>query len=149
MVSISATAGVRQRTPHPSRLAGAAALAAVVAVGIDALLALIGRSVFSVPASFTQFDPISYISLTVIGVIGASIGWAIIAAKAKDPGKLLFRLAVIVVPVTWLADAALLVAGESPIGVVILMIMHIGVGTITYFALSRIAPPRSSVAVTD
>jgi hypothetical protein len=142
MVSEHVTAGVRSRTPHPGRLAVAAVLSIVVANLVNALLALIGWSVFNVPDDFDQFQPAAYVILTVFGVIGASIAWAIIAAKSKNPVTLLYRLALIVVPVTLLADVALLVGGASPAGVIVLMIMHATVGVITYYALTRIAPAR-------
>jgi hypothetical protein len=125
------------------RLVGAAVLAAVVAGLVDAALAAIGVSVFSVPAGFSQFNPGAYLSLTVLGVIGASIAWAIIAARAKNPASLLYRLAIIVVPLTLLADVVLLVTGQPPVGVVMLMLMHAGVGAITYLSLTRIAPASS------
>jgi hypothetical protein len=133
---------VQHRIPNPLRLIVAAVLAVVVAGLVDAALAAIGVSLLSVPADFHQFQPSAYLTLTVPGVIAATIVWVIVAAKAKNPTALLRRLAIIVVPVTWVADVALLVTGQSPLGVVVLMVMHAGVGVITYLSLTRIAPAR-------
>ncbi|MFF1823693.1 DUF6069 family protein [Kribbella sp. NPDC058245] len=142
MTTLSAADGVRTRSPHPGKLAGAAVLAIVAASLINTLLALIGRSVFSVPDDFKGFQPGAYIFLTVIGIAGATVAWSAIAAKAAKPVELLRKLAVIIVPVSMLADVALLVTGQSPVGVVVLAVMHVVVGLAAYFALTRIAPPR-------
>jgi hypothetical protein len=140
--ALSAVDGSRTRSPHPGKLAGAAVLAIVVASLGNTLLALIGKSAFSVPDDFRGFQPGAYIFLTFIGIVGASVAWAAIAAKAAKPVDLLRKLAVIIVPVSMLADIALLVAGESPAGVAVLLVMHVVVGATAYYALTRIAPPR-------
>jgi hypothetical protein len=142
VTTLSAVDGVRTRSPHPGKLAGAAVLAIVAATLINTLLALIGRSVFSVPNDFQGFQPVAYISLTTLGIVGASVAWSAIAAKSAKPVDLLRKLAVIIVPVSMLADVALLVAGQSPVGVVVLALMHGVVGLTAYLALTRIAPPN-------
>ncbi|HEX3783839.1 MAG TPA: DUF6069 family protein [Pseudonocardiaceae bacterium] len=143
MVDTTVSAASRQHAPQLGRIFGAAAVAAVAASLVDALLALIGRSVFSVPATFSQFNPPFYVSLTVFGVIGASVAWAVVTRRAENPVALLRRLALIVVPVTLLADLVLIADHQPPLGAVTLMVMHIGVGVITYMSLTRIAPPRA------
>ncbi|NEA35732.1 DUF6069 family protein [Streptomyces sp. SID13031] len=142
MTTLSTVGGVRTRSPHPGKLACAAVLAIVVASLGNALLALIGKSAFSVPGDFKGFQPGAYIFLTVISIVGASVAWSAIAAKAAKPVALLRKLAVIIVPVSMLADVALLVTGQSPAGVAVLLVMHVVVGLAAYFALTRIAPPR-------
>lgn len=142
VADIPAGVAVQHRIPQPLRLILAAVLAVVVSGLADAALAAIGVSVLSVPAGFTQFQPSAYLTLTVPGVIAASIVWVIVAAKAKEPTALLRRLAIIVVPLTLVADVALLVTGQPPLGVVVLMLMHAAVGVITYQSLIRIAPAR-------
>jgi hypothetical protein len=142
MATLSAADGVRTRSPHPAKLVGAAVLAIVVASLGNTLLALIGKSTFSVPDDFKGFQPGAYVFLTFIGIVGASIAWAVIATRAAKPVELLRKLAVIIVPVTMLADIALLVAGQSPAGVAVLLIMHVVVGLAAYYTLTRIAPPR-------
>lgn len=140
----TATPG-RQRSPQPARLALAAVLSIVVASLLDTLLAVIGRSVFSVPSDFPAYQPVAYIMLTVVGIVGASIAWNLIASKAQNPTALLHRLAVIIVPVSMLADLALLFGGSSVLGVFTLMVMHVAVGVPAYYALTRLAPPRPAV----
>ncbi|WP_405061680.1 DUF6069 family protein [Kribbella sp. NBC_01505] len=142
MTTLSAADGLRTRSPHPGRLAGAAVLAIVVASLGNTLLALIGKAAFSVPDDFKGFQPVAYVSLTFFGIVGASVAWSVIAAKAAKPVDLLRRLAVIVVPVSMLADIALLVTGQSPAGVAVLIVMHVVVGLAAYFSLTRIAPAR-------
>jgi hypothetical protein len=136
---------LRTRSPQLLRLAGAAVVAIIAATIVNYVITLIGVGLLSVPAAFPAYQATSYIALTVIGVVGASVAWTIIAAKAKDPVGLLRKLALIIVPVSMLMDVALLVAGMSVIGVLTLLIMHVTVGAIAYYSLTRIAPPRPAV----
>jgi len=142
MASASAVDGIRSRAPGLGRLAGAGLVAVVVASVVNTLLALAGTAVFGVPDDFKGFQPAAYVSLTFFGVVGASVAWSLIAARAAQPVELLRRLAMIIVPVTMLADLALLLSGQSPAGVALLAVMHVVVGLSAYVALTRLAPPR-------
>ncbi|WP_405061677.1 DUF6069 family protein [Kribbella sp. NBC_01505] len=142
MTTVPAVAGLRSRAPQFAKLAGAAVLAVVVACSVNTLLALIAKAVFSVPDDFKGFQPVAYVSLTFLGIVGASVAWSLIAARAAKPVELLGKLALIIVPVTMLADLALLLSGQSPAGVAVLALMHVVVGVSAYTSLTRLAPPR-------
>ncbi|TDD44393.1 hypothetical protein E1263_40840 [Kribbella antibiotica] len=142
MATVSAVGGSRSRAPQVGRVAGAAVLAVVVASVVNAALALIGTAALSVPDDFKGFQPVAYVSLTFFGIAGAAVAWSLIAARAAEPVELLRRLALIIVPVTMLADLALLLSGQSPAGVALLVVMHVVVGLTAYFSLTRLAPAR-------
>ncbi|MFI5730845.1 DUF6069 family protein [Kribbella sp. NPDC051587] len=142
MAGVSAVDGLSLRSAGLGRLMGAGVLAVVVASLVNTLLALVGQGVLGVPDDFKGFQPAAYVSLTFFGIAGASVAWALISARAARPVGLLRRLALIIVPVSMLADLALLLTGQSPAGVAVLVVMHVVVGLSAYLSLTRIAPPR-------
>ncbi|WP_143086959.1 hypothetical protein [Lentzea flaviverrucosa] len=127
--------------PRLRQVVAAAAVAATASVATNALLALIGVTVFPVPADYQAFRPQAYAFRTVIGVIAAAFIWMIVARKPGNPAVLLRRLSVVVVGVSLRPDIAMLVTRDSVIGALTLMIMLVVVGVITHHALLRNARP--------
>jgi hypothetical protein len=111
----------------------------------DIVLAAIGQAAFTVPASFDKFSFASYSLLTVAGIAGATATWGAVTRLSSRPRWLLTRLAALVSALFLIPDFLLLGTPANPAGpVLILMLMHLAIAVITYTALIRIAPVRSS-----
>ena len=128
--------------PQPSW--GRWVLASVVSVlgslAVDALLVAVGEAVFPTTKGFAHFQFADYSKLTVIGVVVACVAWPVVTRLSSRPRRLFLRLAVLVTLVLLLPDVYILVQGEEPRGVVVLMAMHLAIALVTYNTLVRIAP---------
>jgi hypothetical protein len=123
--------------------AGLIAAAASLAAGVA--LASIGQAAFAVPASFGKFSFGTYALLTVLCVAGATATWAAVTRLCSRPRWLLTRLAALVTALFLIPDFLLLGTPGNPAGpVAILMLMHLAIAVITYTALVKIAPARST-----
>ena len=81
-----------------------------------------------------------YATLTVVGALGACIGWPIILSISSAPRWLLLRLAVLATLILWLPDVWVLSQGQSVRAVLVLMVMHVAIAVVTYNALVHLAP---------
>jgi hypothetical protein len=131
-----------QRLSHlPSlpRIALAGVASIVATLVADAVLVAIGRAVFDPPGWFGPFHFGSYAPLTVLGVVGATVGWAILVQVSSRPRWVLWRAAIVVTVVLLIPDFVILPSNPTG-GVVTLMVMHITIAVVTYWALLSIAP---------
>lgn len=131
---------------HRQPLYGRVVLATLVSLGgsllADAVLVVIGQSVFPSTKGYAHFQFSDYGKLTVIGVIIACIAWPIVTRVSSLPRWLFFRLAIVVTLVLWLPDLYILAQGQPPKAVGFLMLMHLAIALVTYNALVHIAPVR-------
>ncbi|HET9689774.1 MAG TPA: DUF6069 family protein [Acidimicrobiales bacterium] len=134
--------------PGAPRWAAATVIALVGSVVADWVVATVTVAVVPSTSGYQHFRASDYIGLTVIGVLAACVGWPVVTRACSHPRWLFSRLAVLVSAVLLLPDVALLVQGQPVAAVVGLMVMHVAIGVVTYFALTRIAPERSDAAVT-
>jgi len=135
-------------SPHqPSRtrvlLASGVALAGAIAV--DVIAVALGTRWFPSTRGFVHFRPEDYVLLTILGVAAACAAWPAVTRISSAPRWVFLRVAVVVTLVLWLPDLWILLRGESPAGVGVLMVMHLGIAVVTYNALVRLAPPGSAV----
>jgi uncharacterized protein DUF6069 len=131
--------------PARRRVMAAGLIAAAASLAADAALASIGQAAFAVPASFGKFSFGTYALLTVLGVAGATATWAAVTRLCSRPRWLLTRLAALVTALFLIPDFLLLGTPGNPAGpVAILMLMHLAIAVITYTALVKIAPARST-----
>lgn len=131
--------------PARRRVIAAGLIAAAASLAADVTLASIGQAAFAVPASFGKFSFVTYALLTVLGVAGATATWAVVTRLCSRPRWLLTRLAALVTALFLIPDFLLLGTPGNPAGpVVILMLMHLAIAVITYAALVKIAPSRST-----
>ncbi|MHB1501745.1 MAG: DUF6069 family protein [Candidatus Dormibacteria bacterium] len=138
---------------HDQPLARRVALATVVAVVgslvANTILVGIGTTIFPATKGFAHFRISDYGTLTAIGVMLACMSWPVVTRISSVPQWLFLRTAMVVMLVLWLPDLWILLHGEPPAAVLVLMLMHLAVALITYPALVKLAPvgPKSEPAV--
>ncbi len=106
------------------------------------VLALGATAMFPNLAGYQHFQFGDYSRLTIIGVIGACIGWPVVTWFTSSARRLYLWLAIIVDVVSLAPDAWILHQGQPPLGVATLIAMHIALGIVTYPAMVFIAPQR-------
>jgi len=128
--------------PQPSwaRWALASVVAVVGSLVADALLVVLGKAVFPGTKHFVHFQFSDYGKLTVVGVVVACVGWPVVTRVSSLPRWVFLRAAVAVTLVLLVPDVYIWHNGESPHGVLVLMVMHVAIALVTYNALVRIAP---------
>jgi hypothetical protein len=128
------------RQPSAGRVAAASIVSVAGSLAVDALLVLIGTAVFPATRGYVHFRFSDYAKLTVIGVVIACLAWPIVTRISSSPRWLFAWMAVLVTLVLWLPDLYLLVRGQPPRAVAVLMAMHLAIALVTYNSLVRIAP---------
>jgi hypothetical protein len=128
-------------------------IATVVALGAslgaNAILVAISTRVFPSTRDFVHFQFSDYGKLTVLGVIVACVAWPVVTRVSSAPRWLFLRSAILVTLVLWVPDLYILVKGEPPKAVAVLMVMHLAIAVVTYNALVCLAPicwPRTDPA---
>ena len=104
----------------------------VTAILVNIAISLVGKFIFDVPfllprSGAMQLEPLpifNVIAATVVGVLGATAVFAIIAHFSKNPGKIFGIVATVVLIVTFLGPRTLPV-GVGSVTKAWLMIMHV------------------------
>ena len=130
------------RQPRPLRLIVATIVAVVGSLAADMILVALGVHAFPATNGYVHFQFSDYAKLTVIGVVGACVGWPIVTWISSSPRWLFFRLAIVVTLMLWLPDLWILSKGQPAKAVFVLALMHVAIAVVTYNALVHIAPPR-------
>lgn len=132
--------------PHRQPSAGRVLVAAVSAVlgslAADAVLVVIGEALFPSTRGYVHFQFRDYATLTIVGVLIASLGWPVVTRVTTAPRWVFMRLAVLVTLVLWLPDLWILHLGQPARAVAVLMVMHLAIAVVTYNLLVRVAPVR-------
>jgi len=131
-----------ERPPRVGRWLLATIVALVGSLVADAVIAKVGVKIFPKYTGYPHFQFADYAKLTVIGVVGACIGWPIVILISSAPRWVYFRLAIIVTLVLFLPDVYILYLGQPAIAVGILIVMHIAIALVTYNAMVHLAPTR-------
>ena len=132
----------RHRQPSGLMVVVATVASIVGSLLADAALVAIGTALFPGTKGYVHFQFGDYAKLTVIGVVIACLAWPVVTRISSDPRWLFLRLAVLVTAVLLLPDVWLLLKGQPPKAVAVLMVMHLAIGVVTYNCLVRIAPTR-------
>jgi hypothetical protein len=127
------------RQPSAIRVMTATIASIAGSLAADAALVAIGTAVFSATRGYVHFQFHDYAKLTVVGVLIACVAWPVVTRISSQPRWLFFRLAILVTLVLWLPDLYILVTGQSPEAVAVLMIMHLAIAVITYNCLVHVA----------
>lgn len=122
-----------------------ATLASVaVSLALDALAVHAAKAWYPNLRHFSHFRPADYGALTVVGILLAAGGWAVLVRMSSAAHWLFFRLAIVSTVILWIPDGVLFALGEPTAGVVTLMVMHLFIALVTYNLLVHVAPPRRS-----
>lgn len=118
------------RAPSRSRLrtAGILAAAMVVAVGLNAVVALVATSL-GAPSGYGPLTVPAYALFTVLGIAAGWAGWVIVTHRSRDPRRALAVLVPLVTVVSLVPDVLLLalrfIPGTTPAAAIALMVMHL------------------------
>jgi hypothetical protein len=130
--------------PSNVRTALCGVVAALLSLGVNALLVKLGETWESSLHHFSHFRFVEYSILTVVGVAVASVAWSVTNRSTQSPRWLFFRMAIVVVVLAWIPDLWLLARHEPVRGVAILALMHVAVALLTYNILVYGAPSTNS-----
>ncbi len=133
------------RQPSAARVLLALAVSLAGSLAADAILVVIGTTLFPSTKGYVHFQFHDYAKLTVIGVVIACLAWPVVTRISSAPRWLFFRLAVLVTLVLWLPDLYLLDLGQPGRAVAVLMVMHLAIALVTYYSLVWIARVRPAV----
>jgi hypothetical protein len=131
------------RQPTIARLGVATMIAVAGSLAADALLVAIGTHVFPTTAGYGHFRFNDYAKLTIIGVLIGAAGWPVVTLVSSAPRWLYGWLTILISLALFLPDAWLLVRGQPPRAVVVLMAMHIAIAVVIYCTMVFVAPIRS------
>ena len=133
------------RQPSGARVLLALAVSIAGSLAADAILVVIGTTLFPSTKGYVHFQFSDYAKLTVIGVVIACLAWPVVTRISSAPRWLFLRLAVLVTVVLWLPDLYLLDLGQPGSAVAVLMVMHLAIALVTYDSLVHIARVRPAV----
>ena len=125
---------------RPLRLLAALTLSLAVIVASNAVLSAIGTTVFSAPDDFCAFLPQNSVPMTLEWVALATIAWGLLSHYSERAQWWFYQGTRVFVLVSWLASLLALATWRSVLGVVTLDLMVVVGATVTYLALTRIAP---------
>jgi hypothetical protein len=128
------------RQPRASRVALATVVAIVASLLADALIVVVAQALFPATKGYQHFQFGDYAKLTIIGVLIACLGWPVITRVSSTPRWIYSRLAVIVTLVLLLPDVWLFHQGQPAKAVSALMVMHLAIAVVTYYAVIVLAP---------
>jgi hypothetical protein len=133
------------RQPSAARVLLALAVSIAGSLAADAILVVIGTTLFPSTKGYVHFQFSDYAKLTVIGVVIACLAWPVVTRISSAPRWLFLRLAVLVTLALWLPDLYILDLGQPGSAVAVLMVMHLAIALVTYNSLVHIARVRSAV----
>jgi hypothetical protein len=129
----------RHRQPSAVMVMVATVASLVGSLAADAALVTIGTAVFPSTEGYAHFRFSDYSKLTIIGVLIACLAWPVVTRISSAPRWLFLRQAVLVTLVLLLPDLYILVQGQPPRAVAVLMCMHLAIGVVTYNCLVHLA----------
>ena len=132
----------KHKQPSPARILLATVVSIVGSLAADAILVAIGTKVFPSTHGYEHFRFSDYAKLTTIGVIIACAAWPVVTRITSAPRWVFLRMAVLVTAVLLLPDVYILAKGQPAKAVLVLMIMHLAIGVVTYNALVRLASSK-------
>jgi hypothetical protein len=132
------------KQPAAVRVLLATLVALVGSLAANAILVGIGTRIFPSTNGYAHFRFSDYGKLTTIGVIIACVAWPVVTRISSAPRWVFLRMAILVTAVLWLPDVYILAKGQPAKAVLVLMIMHVAIGLVTYNALVHLAPAKRS-----
>jgi hypothetical protein len=137
-VMSSSDSSIRRMTTWRRLLAAGVAAAIASALANSAVAALL-RGVLDVPAGFAPLQAIAVLSLTVVGVVGAVLVFAVISRLSASPVRLFTIVASVALVISWAAPLAVYFTNAFPgtdaSRIVGVMSLHAIAGVITIAVL--------------
>ena len=115
----------------------------VAASAVNAVIAQIALAL-GADSSFTPLTPGAYVFLTVIGVLLALAGWAVVRRASARPARVLRVLVPVVLLLSFIPDFVIVpqMAGNSTTGLIALLVMHVTTAAIAVWGFARAFPVR-------
>jgi hypothetical protein len=137
-VMSSSDSSIRRMTTW-RRLLAAGVAAAIASALANSAVAAILRGVLDVPAGFAPLQPIAVLSLTIVGVVGAVLVFAVISRLSARPVRLFTIVASVALVISWAAPLAVYFTNAFPgtdaSRIVGVMSLHAIAGVITIAVL--------------
>lgn len=129
--------------PSGLRRAGTIAGVVVAASVVNAVIAEIALAL-GASESFTPLQPAAYVFLTVVGVLLALGGWALVRRVSTHPVRVLRVLVPAVLLVSFVPDVLTApgMDGASGLAVAALVLMHVTTAAIAVLGFARALPVR-------
>ncbi len=127
---------------RPLRMLAALVLSLLVISVSNYGLTVIGTAVFSAPDDFCAFQLKYTAPMTLEWVALATILWGVLVHYTSRPAWWFYQLTRVFVVVAWASSLFALATWRSVLGVVTLDIMVVVGATVTYLAMTRIAPTK-------
>lgn len=133
--------------PALRRLVWVGPLAIVAATAGNVILQQLAVAALQPDPAFMPLTLMPPIFLTVIGVLGAVLVYALVGRFARNPIPLFRRIALVTLVVSFIPDIMMLVTNFNPgttlANVVVLILMHIVAWAIAVEMLTRLAGPEA------
>lgn len=128
------------------RLLAVGAGAVVATTIVNVLLALVLASALQVPAEFSPLRAVAVVTVTVVGVAGAVLVFALITRVAADPVPTFRRVAAVALLISWVPDLLIWTThafpGTTTGGMLSLMSLHVVAAGLAFLLLTRFGVSR-------
>jgi len=131
-----------KRQPALGRFLTGAAVSVIASLAACAVIVAVGTAIFPATAGYEHFRFLDYAKLTVPGVVAASLAWPMVTLLSSRALRLFAWLTVAVTVGGMAPDAWILLRGDSPDAVLVLVAMHLALAAVTFPALVFLAPQR-------
>ncbi|MFP4437091.1 MAG: DUF6069 family protein [Chloroflexaceae bacterium] len=136
---------VRERTTV-GRLWWASLSAFLIAIAGNFMVRMFTISVASIPAEFAPFQIPRIAVFTLVGVVGATLIFAALVRFTRQPIRLFWIISVIFLLISFIPNIAMfftnIVPGETPAGIISLMLMHVITAAAAVVVLTRSVQPH-------
>ena len=122
------------------------AVAGIAAAVVNVAISAVARGAFDAGDDFAPLTPGPIVMWTILGAVLGAAGWRLFVNRSARSRALLTRLVPTVLVLSFLPDLALLATdtmpGQTPAGVLALMVMHVATAAVVVTAYRRAMPPR-------
>jgi hypothetical protein len=136
---------IRERTTV-SRLWWAGLSAFLIAIAGNFIVRMFTGSVTFIPPQFAPFQIPRITIFTLVGVLGATLLFAVLVRFTRKPIRLFWIISVIFLLISFIPNIAMFftnfVPGATPAGIISLMIMHVITAAAAVIVLTRSVQPQ-------
>jgi hypothetical protein len=118
----------RSYAPSRTRLVAVGAVLVLAATAAEVILAMVLRNALGVPAGFSPLTAPAVATMTIAGMIGATVVFGWMARVRPDPRGAFVRIALAALVLSWVPDLGIWITGVFPhttgSGIVSLVALH-------------------------